>query len=304
MDNGGNLQGLQDTPAARARFGSVGGLVRLLRPRQWIKNSFVLAPLFFSGAFLDGGSVVRAIFATILFCFASSAAYILNDLQDIERDRLHPTKRFTRPLAAGTVTPFASLVLLALLYGALVAGWFVAPLVVNIIAAYLVLNVAYSFALKHQPVIDIFVVAIGFVLRVYAGATAIEVPVSTWMFITTLCLALYLAALKRRQELAQGGSDARGVLGRYSVALVDRYAQIAATGSLVFYSMFVMSAKPQLVITVPLVLFGLFRYWYVVDVLEAGESPTDALLSDWQLLATVLLWVLACGWALWPAAAR
>jgi hypothetical protein len=129
---------------------------------------------------------------------------------------------------------------------------------------------------------------------------ALDVPVSSWMFITTLCLALYLAAVKRRQELSQSGTEGRKVLEKYSVSLVDRYAEMSATGALLFYSMFVMSAQPELVITVPLVLFGLFRYWFVVEALDGGESPTDALLADWQLLLTVVLWVAACGWALWP----
>jgi 4-hydroxybenzoate polyprenyltransferase len=183
----------------------------------------------------------------------------------------------------------------------LVAGSFMAPRVMAVIAAYLLLNVAYSFVLKYQPVIDIFTIALGFVLRVYAGAIALSVPLSSWMFVTTLCLALYLAAVKRKQELAQSGTDGRKVLEKYSIPLVERYAEMSATGALVFYSLFVMSAKPTMVITVPLVLFGLFRYWYVVEELEGGESPTDALLSDGPLLLTVILWVAACGWALWPA---
>jgi hypothetical protein len=128
---------------------------------------------------------------------------------------------------------------------------------------------------------------------------AVGVPVSSWMFITTLCLALYLAAVKRRQELKHG-TETRKVLETYSVALVDRYAEIAATGALVFYSMFVLSVRPQMVVTIPIVLFGLFRYWYVVEADEAGESPTDALLDDWQLIAAVLLWLAACAWAIWP----
>ena len=173
---------------------------------------------------------------------------------------------------------------------------------VLVISGYVALNLAYSFVLKNQPVLDIFTVAFGFVLRVYAGAQSLAVPVSSWMFVTTLCLALYLAAIKRRQELGQRGSEGRDVLERYTVALVDRYAEMAATGALVFYSMFVMSAQPDLVITVPVVLFGLFRYWYVVEKLEGGESPTDALLSDGPLLATVAVWVGACMWVLWPAA--
>ena len=276
-------------------------LIRLLRPRQWVKNVFVLAPLIFSGEFLHAESIKTSLLAFVLFCIASSATYIVNDLHDIERDRRHHTKSSTRPLAAGKVTVPMALGLLGLLLMLLVAGSFMAPRVMAVIAAYLLLNVAYSFVLKHQPVIDIFTIAIGFVLRVYAGAMALAVPLSSWMFVTTLCLALYLASVKRKQELAQSGTDGRKVLEKYSIPLVERYAEMSATGALVFYSLFVMSAKPGMVITVPLVLFGLFRYWYVVEELDGGESPTDALLNDWPLLVTVVLWTAACGWALWPA---
>ncbi len=279
------------------------GLAALLRPRQWIKNVFVLAPLVFTGEFLNLHRVEQALLAALLFCLASSATYVLNDLHDIERDRLHPRKSKTRPLAAGTVSVPAAWALLVVLYGALIGGWFLAPKVMLVIGAYLALNVAYTFVLKHQPVLDIFTIAFGFVLRVYAGAMALSVPVSTWMFVTTLCLALYLASVKRRQELSQSGTDGRKVLERYSLRLIDRYAEMSGTGALVFYSMFVMSAKPQLVITVPIVLFGLFRYWFVVEELDGGESPTDALLTDWQLLLTVVSWVAVCAWALWPAPA-
>ena len=276
------------------------GLIKLMRPKQWVKNGFVLAPMMFSGAFLHVAAVSHALLAALLFCVASSVTYIINDMHDIERDRLHPKKSKTRPLAAGIVSAHAALTLLAALSAMLVWGWVVAPKVVMVIAAYLVLNLAYTFVLKHQPVVDIFTIAIGFVLRVYAGAIALNLPMSSWMFITTLCLALYLAAVKRRQELSQRGTEGRKVLDKYSVSLVDRYAEMSATGALLFYSMFVMSAKPELVITVPLVLFGLFRYWFVVEVLDGGESPTDALLADWQLFLTVVLWLAACGWVLWP----
>ena len=291
---------MHDTKLDRSPTGVIRGMVLLLRPKQWIKNGFVLAPLVFAGEFLNAMAIKQALFATLLFCLASSATYIVNDIRDIERDRQHPRKSKSRPLAAGMLSVPTALGLLLVLYGALIFGWWLAPRVLYVILAYLLLNLAYTFVLKHQPVVDIFTIAIGFVLRVYAGAMALDVPVSGWMFVTTLCLALYLAAVKRRQELSQNGSEGRKVLEKYSVSLVDRYAEMAATGALVFYSMFVMSAKPQLVITVPLVLFGLFRYWYVVEELEGGESPTDALLADWQLLLTVTLWVAACGWALWP----
>lgn len=276
------------------------GVIKLMRPKQWIKNSFVLAPLLFTGEFLNPEAVQQALLATLLFCLASSATYIINDIHDIEHDRRHPKKSKTRPLATGIVTIPAALLTLGMLYATLIWGWFYFSNVVWVIIAYLILNLAYTFILKYQPVLDIFTIAIGFVLRVYTGATALSVPVSDWMFITTLSLALYLAAVKRRQELSQIGVKSRKVLEKYSVSLVDRYAEISATSALIFYSMFVMSAKSQLVITVPLVMFGMFRYWYIVEKFEGGESPTDALLSDWQLLLTVALWVAACGWVLWP----
>jgi decaprenyl-phosphate phosphoribosyltransferase len=277
----------------------VSALLRLLRPKQWIKNGFVLAPLVFSGEFHSPSAVSAALYATLLFCLASSSVYIVNDMHDVEQDRRNPKKALSRPLAAGTVSMRAALGLLLLIYALLALGLFMLPAVAAAVVGYIVLNYAYTFRLKHEPILDIFSIAIGFVLRIYAGAYALSVPVSSWMFVTTLALALYLASLKRRQELKQGAVDARLVLEKYSVALMDRYAEISATGALVFYSIFVMSTRPELVITVPLVLFGLFRYWYVVEKLDGGDSPTDALLADWQLLCTVLLWVVACLWALW-----
>ena len=277
---------------------SVGlALIRLMRPEQWIKNGFVLAPLIFAGRFLDRTAVVEALLAALLFSLASSAAYILNDLHDLAQDRRHPRKS-RRPLAAGHVSKSHALVLFALLCGALVWSGLQRPNVGLVLLAYLVLNLAYTFVLKHQPVIDLFSIAIGFILRVQAGA--VDVPVSAWMFVTTLCLALYLASIKRRQELAHSGRDGRRVLEQYSVTLVDRYAEMAATGTLLFYSLFVMTVRPEMVISIPVVLYGLFRYWFVVEALEGGESPTDALFSDWQLFVTVLLWLAICLWVLWP----
>lgn len=271
-----------------------------MRPKQWIKNSFVLAPLLFSGVFMNVTALQAAVKAVLLFCIASSATYIINDMCDIENDRRHPKKSTTRPLAAGSVTIQMAFCLLAVLYGTLIFAWFWVPKVIMVIVGYMLLNLAYTFVLKNQPVLDIFTIAIGFVLRVYAGAVALSVPVSAWMSVTTLCLALYLAAVKRRQELTQSGDEARKVLKKYSLRLIDRYAEMSATGALIFYSLFVMSSKPQMVATIPIVLFGLFRYWYVVEELDGGESPTDALLADWQLLTAVLGWVAACVWLLLP----
>jgi len=274
------------------------GLIKLMRPKQWVKNGFVFAPLIFSGEMLNPDALVHASLATFFFCIASSATYILNDIHDIDLDRRHPKKSKSRPLASGAVSKNAALVLLVVLYLLLALGYTGMPKVILVIVIYAVLNLAYTFVLKHEPVIDIFTIAIGFVLRVIVGAVALNLEPSAWMCVTTLCLALYLAAVKRRQELAQSGSEGRKVLQKYSVALVDRYAEMSATGALLFYSMFVMSTRPELVITIPLVLYGLFRYWYVVEALDGGESPTDALLADWQLMAVVALWVAACVWVL------
>lgn len=266
-------------------------LIRLLRPKQWIKNSFVLAPLLFSSEFMNASSVSQALLACLLFCLASSATYIINDYRDIEKDRTHPVKKLKRPLASGVVSKKEAIILLASLYFLLATGLFTAPGVIAVIILYSLINIAYSFVLKHQPVLDIFVIAIGFVLRVYAGAVAINVPVSSWMFVTTLCLALYLASIKRRQELLQVGSEGRSVLQHYTVELIDKYAQISATGSLLFYSLFVMNTKPDLVFTIPFVIYGLFRYWFIVETQNEGESPTDTLFKDWHLIVTIILWI-------------
>ena len=287
-------QGVRQIPT------SIVALVRLLRPKQWIKNAFVLAPLIFARAYADAASIERAIFAFALFCLASSACYVVNDMHDVQSDRAHPLKRLSRPLAAGTIQVRTAVLLLALLYAVLVLGFLALPAVALPIVGYIGLNLAYSYFLKHQPVLDIFSIASGFVLRVYAGAEAIGVPLSSWMAITTLCLALYLAAIKRRQELATAGTDARKVLLEYSIPLVDRYAEMSAVGALIFYSLFVMSTNTKLVMTIPLVIFGLFRYWYVVEAKEAGESPTDSLLTDWPLMVCVVAWGIACICALMP----
>lgn len=278
----------------------VSGLIKLMRPKQWVKNGFVIAPLIFSGLFTEISAIVSVLIAVVLFCVASSATYIINDLHDVDLDKKHPIKSKKRPLASGQVTRTQALVLLGVLYTVLLSGFFLQPKVMLVILVYLCLNLAYTFSLKHQPVIDIFCIALGFVLRVHAGAMALSVPVSSWMFVTTLCLALYLASVKRRQEISQSGKEGRRVLEKYSFALVDRYAEMSATGALLFYSLFVMTTRPEMIVTIPFVLYGLFRYWYVVETLDGGESPTDALLADWQLLFVIFVWVGTCAWALWP----
>lgn len=283
------------TPSARARLRVT---LALLRPREWSKNIFVLAPLVFAGAFMRFDALREAGLAFALFCVAASAVYIVNDLHDIDEDRAHPLKSKKRPLASGALDTRDAIAVLVLLYVVLALGCLWLPRAGVVVVAYVLLNIAHTYLLKLQPVIDIFSIAIGFMLRVYAGAQAIAVPVSSWMFVTTLCLALYLASIKRRQELNWAGGTGRAVLQHYTAPLLDRFAQTAATGALIFYSLFVMATRPELVATIPFVLFGLFRYQWLVEVRAAGESPADTLLGDWQLILTVLFWLGLCAWAI------
>ena len=271
-------------------------LLRLMRPRHWIKNGFVLAPLIFAGAATSLPAVLDALQAVVLFCLASSLAYIINDLRDVEADRNHPRKRIERPLASGEVSPRQAMILGLVLLLMILAAYPGAAAVVHVVGLYLVVNLAYSLRLKHKPVIDIFCVSIGFVLRVYAGAVALEVPLSGWMFITTFSLALFLAAIKRRQELAGEASGTRPVLEDYSLPLIDRFAEMAAVMAILSYSLFVVTVKPELVYSVPMVLFGIYRYWFLVESRGTGESPVDALLADMQLQLVVLGWVIYCLW--------
>ena len=240
---------MHDIAQKRKFLGEMQGLIKLVRPKQWVKNSFVFAPLIFAGEFLHPDSVYSTLLAAFLFCIAASAVYIVNDLKDIEKDRIHPEKSKKRPLASGQVSPQSAIILLILLYIVLISFWAVVPSVIYVIFIYLALNWAYTFKLKHEPVIEIFIVAFGFVLRVYAGAIALTVPVSHWMFITTLSISLYLASIKRRQELLQSGSQSRGVLAYYSVTLIDRFAEMSAVTAVVFYSLYAMEVQPKLVVT-------------------------------------------------------
>lgn len=285
------------SPNAATHTGS-HGLLRLIRPKHWVKNLFVLAPLIFSGTFTRPMVTLLAVFGTLLFCVAASIVYIINDLSDVRRDMLHPVKRITRPIASGAVSVTEARVVLVVLSLLLVVGTFVSIPLVAVLIGYILLNLLYSVWLKSIPVVDIFCVAAGFVLRVYAGARVIDVPLSSWMMVTTLSIALYLAAIKRRDELDAQGDGARAVLGQYSIALLDRFALMSSVCSMVFYSLFVVTTRPVLAFTIPLVLFGIFRYWFLVDRGERGESPTDALWSDRTLAVTVVLWGLLCAYLL------
>lgn len=282
--------------------------IKLIRPKQWVKNTFVFIPLLFRGLAFDVISFFNSFTAFILFCVAASAVYILNDIYDIEYDSKHPIKSKERPLANGELTIKQAIYLLVGLYGIIILQIWLFPELFNILLIYIILNFAYTFLLKQQPVIDIFIISLGFVLRIVAGAVAIAVQTSSWMLITTLCLALYMTAIKRRQEILiyhsynknllgkNEKNKTRDVLDKYNRSLLNRYAEISGVSAFMFYSLYVFTKEPDLFITIPLVIFGLFRYWYVVEHQYGGESPTDLLLADKQLLTTIILWVIICAW--------
>jgi decaprenyl-phosphate phosphoribosyltransferase len=276
------------------RAGGWTAYARLARPRQWIKNGFVAAPLVFADLAADRHAVLRAAAGIGAFCLASSIVYVLNDLRDAERDRAHPTKRRARPVASGAVSARGAAVFAGVLAALLAAVLAALPAAALPIAAYIALNVAYTLRLKDVPVVDLFCIASGFVLRVVAGAAVVAVPLSSWMLITTLALSLYLATLKRRQELELAGRDGRSVLGDYSLPLLDGYAQTSASAAIVFYCLYVVEVRPRLALTIPLVLFGIFRYAYIVNRRGFGEAPSEALWTDRPLLAVVVLWTAVC----------
>lgn len=271
-------------------FSKLRAVVQLLRPKHWIKNALVFAPLMFTGLFLNATALTQSLLAFAYFSLAASMVYAMNDLADVERDRMHPVKKHMRPIASGAISKTEAIAVATLLLSFSLTSVFFSQKFAAVLAGYVALNVAYSFYLKHQPVLDIFAVASGFVLRAFAGAVAIDVKLSSWMFITTLALALYLASIKRLQELRLQGSEARAVLKKYSVKIVERYAEVSAVGAILFYSLYCLSEHPNLIATIPFVLFGIFRYWYIVDEERQGESPVDALYGDAQLIAVVLIW--------------
>jgi 4-hydroxybenzoate polyprenyltransferase len=272
-----------------------------MRPEQWLKNGFVLAPIVFSGLVGDSGAWLRSLLAVAAFCAASSATYLVNDVIDREADRAHPVKR-GRPIAAGEVSVAAALATAVLLVavGMAVAlwlgGWFPAILI-----AYVTLVLLYSALLKRAVFLDVLVVAAGFVLRVVGGAVAIDVPVSRWILVVTYLLALYLALGKRRTELVLLGNEAgnhRAVLGHYTLPMVDSAISVVLGATVVAYALYTVAPETVakvgsegLLATVPIVLYGLFRYLYLLHRHELGGSPTKALLTDRPLLVCVVIWL-------------
>lgn len=275
--------------------------VRALRPHQWIKNFFVFAALVFSRRLTDPDAAVRALVAFAAFCALASAIYLVNDVTDVERDRVHPTKRL-RPIASGAVKRGTALAMAAVLAPiGLAAGLWLNPATGIIVGLYGAMNLSYSVWLKHIVLLDVFVIALGFLLRVTAGAVAIPVPISPWLLICTFFIALFLGICKRRHELVTLGEDAashRGILAHYNTPFIDKMLSALAGMTVMSYALYTIDPRVAarvgtdgLVLTVPLVLFGVFRYLYLVHLKQMGGSPTEVVLTDRGMQATVALWL-------------
>ena len=271
-------------------------VLALLRPLEWSKGGFVLLPTLFYDVplVLRDPALWGAVLASlILFSLVASSVYVFNDLHDIERDRKHPIKRHRRPLASGEVSkPWAWGLFVFLSAACLLLSLLLVPMVLPFLLVYWLLMLAYSVKLKHWVIIDLFVIALGFCLRVEAGAAALNLTASLWMLATTFCLSLFLAASKRRQETLANKARARRVLDVYSVSLIERYMTVSAICTLMFYSFFATEIRPKLVYTIPFVLFGFFRYLLLIDRVSDKDSPTDLLFSDKPLLACIVVWAM------------
>ena len=277
--------------------------LRSLRPHQWTKNLVVFAALGFSKHLFEGPPLLQAVLAFAIFCGLSGSVYLVNDVADVERDRLHPLKRL-RPIASGQLSTRAGALLAVLLgLGCLAAAWTLGTGFLACSAAYLALNLAYSFRLKEVVILDVLAVSAGFVLRAVAGGLAIGVQISQWLLICTLLLALFLSLSKRRHEivsLSGQASEHRAILAEYSPYLLDQMIAVVTASCLVAYAFYTTAPETRekfrtenLAFTLPFVLYGILRYLYLVHQKEQGGSPTDVLITDRPLLVNVALWALA-----------
>jgi 4-hydroxybenzoate polyprenyltransferase len=308
---------VEDTTPHAGGWERVQALIKEMRPRQWTKNLAVFIGLVFAGDLFQVSSFTRTALAFVAFCFASSSIYLINDLLDLEKDRQHPVKRL-RPLASGRLPiswGIGALVGLLLCTCVLTALIFSIPIAAKTdafaafgganllfaltIAAYVVLMVLYSIRLKHVVLLDVFIIAGGFVLRIIGGAVVVPVTISPWLYIVTCFLSLFLALSKRRHELVllQGqASQHRQILKEYSIPMLDQMITIAITGTIMSYSLYTIEGTVShhhlITITLPLVLYGMFRYLYLVYMRMEGGSPEEVLLRDRHILGTVILCVI------------
>jgi 4-hydroxybenzoate polyprenyltransferase len=282
-------------------------LIRLLRPKQWIKNGFVCAGVLFGGRWHDVQTLHALMLAVASFCLMGSSVYVLNDFLDREADRAHPTKR-NRPLAAGTVTPLQGFAAsIACLLGSITAAWFADPRVLLIVLLYLAINVAYSIGLKRLAVIDVFCIGSGFMLRILAGTWGIHIPPSGWLILTGMFMTLFLGFAKRRAEWSETGGESkrRQVLSQYSQALLDSFLSITATGTVLSYGLYTLDPQTialhhtdKLIYTLPFVLFGLCRYMLLLHARNKGENPSVDVFTDPQIMLCCLAYAGMASWML------
>ncbi len=280
--------------------------LKLTRPTQWIKNGFVFMPLVFSGRLFVWEDALPTLWMLVAFCFGSSAVYIINDFMDMEQDRMHPLKKM-RPLASGDVQPSSALFLAAILVVLMFISGSIAkaPLMGMLaLGAYVALHILYSWALKDYVIIDVLTISAGFLLRVLAGSSVLMVGMSSWLVLCTFSISIFLALGKRRHEVVILSDDAschRPVLENYSVTLLDQLLQVVTTATFIFYCLYSvkghLSGEQQsesMMLTIPFVTYGIFRYMFLIYHKEDGGSPTALLLTDPPLLICVCLWLISC----------
>lgn len=275
-------------------------IIKIIRPHQWLKNLMLFFPPFLSGAFLPAAIISHGLIPFAAFCSASSANYILNDLVDCGKDSMHTVKR-NRPLPSGQIhAPVAIALCCVLLLMAVTFGLQVSKTFLFYIVVYLGLSVAYTLLLKQMPIVDVFCISFGFVLRLYGGGEAFGVHISDWLFLSVFLLATFLSFGKRYSELRQLGAGAgvhRRTLEEYPEGFLDGALYLSGSAVLVTYAMYAIT-KPAMVYTVPLCAFGLLRYLMRVKTGRGGD-PTDALLCDIPLLLTGIFWVALVGWCVY-----
>jgi len=277
-------------------------LLKTMRPRQWTKNIFIFAALVFDKQLLNVDAFLRTLAGFALFCLISSSVYIFNDLADVEADRQHPEKK-NRPIAAGILpVSVAWIAGIGLVIFTLGLAFLLAPGFEAVLVIYFILNMAYSKWLKHIPIIDVLIIAAGFVLRVHAGVTLIQVErFSPWLYVVMTLLSLFLGFGKRRAELAllaHGAGSHRKVLDGYTLPLLDQYIMIVSGTTIVAYSLYTFSApnvpeNHSMMLTIPFVVYTIFRYLYLIEVKHAGGAPEEILLSDRPFQIAMILWAAA-----------
>ncbi len=282
-----------------------------MRPGQWVKNTLIFAPLIFAQRGADPDAALKVLATFVLFCLLSGGTYVINDLLDRRKDRDHPLKR-QRPIASGALSSRTGAAAgAAAIAAALAAALAVRPSVTFLMVCYLLLSLAYSLVLKNVVIVDVMAIAAGFLLRVIAGAVAIPVSISFWLLLCTGLLALFLGFGKRRHELILlegNASSHRPILREYSPYFLDQMISVVTTSTLVAYALYTISPDVQeklgttrLGFTIPFVLYGIFRYLYLVHQREEGGDPTQAILTDRPLLVDIVLWGVAVIWILYLA---